>query len=175
MAERSMAGLKDERMPVKLTSMRNWKASVLLLPALCAVLFLVSCSWPKIYILKDPLTPQEHLNLGVTYEKQGDFENAIREYEMAAKKIPQGSLFLGNVYFQKGELDQAEKYYKEALEKEPDNPDALNNLAWLYYTKRENLDEAERLASRAIEINPAKKGIYEDTLKKIREVKKTKP
>ena len=146
-----------------------------LLLALCALLFFSSCSLPKIYILKDPLTPQEHLNLGVTYEKQGDFENAIREYKLAAPKNPQGYLFLGNVYFQKGELDQAEEYYKEALEKEPDNADALNNLAWLYYTKRVNLDEAEKLAGRAIELNPAKKGIYLDTLEKIGEVKRRKP
>ena len=143
--------------------------------ALCSLLFLASCSLPKIYILKDPLTPQEHLNLGVTYEKQGDFENAIKEYELAAKKIPQGSLFLGNVYFQKGELDQAEKYYRETLEKDPENADALNNLAWLYYTKKENLDEAEKLAVRAMEINPAKKGIYLDTLEKIRKAERTKP
>ncbi len=115
------------------------------------------------------------MNLGVTYEKQGDFENAIREYKLAAKKIPQGYLFLGNVYFQQGDLDQAEKFYKEALEKEPENADVLNNLAWLYYTKRENLDEGEELAVRAIELNPEKKGIYLDTLEKIREVKRLHP
>jgi len=111
--------------------------------------------------------------LGVTYEKQGDFENAIREYKLAAKKIPQGYLFLGNVYFQQGDLDQAEKFFKEALEKEPENADALNNLAWLYYTKGENLEEAEKLAARALEINPAKGSIYRDTLERIREAKKS--
>jgi tetratricopeptide (TPR) repeat protein len=151
---------------------KNSAQTIFLLPALCSLLFFSSCSLPRIYILKDPLTPQEHLNLGVTYEKQGDFENAIREYKSAAPKNPRGYLFLGNVYFQKGELDRAEEYYKEALEKEPENADALNNLAWLYYTKRENLDEAEKLALRAIELNPAKKETYLDTVEKIREVKK---
>lgn len=145
-----------------------------LLLALCSLLFFSSCSLPRIHILKDPLTPQEHLNLGVTYEKQGDFENAIKQYKLAAPKIPQGYLFLGNVYFQQGDLDQAEEFYRQVMEEEPENADALNNLAWLYYTKRENLDEAEKLAVRAMELNPAKKKIYLDTLEKIREVKRHK-
>ncbi len=145
-----------------------------LLFALCSLLFFSSCSLPRIHILKDPLTPQEHLNLGVTYEKQGDFENAIKQYKLAAPKIPQGYLFLGNVYFQQGDLDQAEEFYRQVMEEEPENADALNNLAWLYYTKRENLDEAEKLTLRAMELNPAKKKIYLDTLKKIRELKRQK-
>lgn len=145
-----------------------------LLFALCSLLFFSSCSLPRIHILKDPLTPQEHLNLGVTYEKQGDFENAIKQYKLAAPKIPQGYLFLGNVYFQQGDLDQAEEFYRQVMEEEPENADALNNLAWLYYTKRENLDEAEKLALRAMELNPAKKKIYLDTLEKIRELKRQK-
>ncbi len=145
-----------------------------LLFTLCFLLFFSSCSLPRIHILKDPLTPQEHLNLGVTYEKQGDFENAIKQYKLAAPKIPQGYLFLGNVYFQQGDLDQAEEFYRQVMEEEPENADALNNLAWLYYTKRENLDEAEKLAVRAMELNPAKKKIYLDTLEKIREVKRQK-
>jgi hypothetical protein len=38
--------------------------------------------------------------------------------------------------------------------------------------KGNNLDEAERLAKKALELNPSKKNIYDDTLEKIREVKK---
>ena len=50
---------------------------------------------------------------------------------------------------------------------------AMPNLAWLYYTKRKNIIEAEGLALKAIELNPSKKEIYNDTLKKIRELKKS--
>jgi len=56
--------------------------------------------------------------------------------------------------------------------KDKQNADACNNLAWLYYTKRENLDEAESLAMKAMELNPSKENIYGDTLEKIRELKK---
>jgi len=143
--------------------------------ALCALLLLSGCSLPRIIILKDPLTPEEHLNLGVAYEQQGEFEPAIKEYTAAAKKLPRAYLYLGNVHFQKKELGKAEAYYRKAIKNDPRNADAYNNLAWLYYSKKENLEEAEVLALKAIDLNPAKETIYRDTLEKIREMKKTAP
>jgi len=140
--------------------------------ALCALLLFAGCSLPKIIILKDPLTPEEHLNLGVAYEKQGEFDAAIKEYRLAAKKLPLAYLYLGNAHFQKEDWEKAEEYYQKAIKKEPANADAHNNLAWLYYTRKINLDRAESLALKAIELNPAKEEIYRDTLKKIRELKK---
>ena len=143
-----------------------------LLFALCSLLIYPGCSLPRIIILKDPLTPEEHINLGVTYEKQGDFDNAIKQYDLAAKKLPRAYLYLGNIYFQKKEWKRAEEYYQKGIQKEPDNADLYNNLAWLYYTQKENLDRAEGLALKAIELNPAKAEIYRDTLEKIMEIKK---
>ncbi len=143
------------------------------LAPLCLFLVIYGCSLPRIIILEDPLNPEEHLNLGVAYEKKGEFENAIREYRLAAKKLPRAYLYLGNVHFQKEELDKAEKYYKKSIRKEPTNADAYNNLAWLYYVKGEKLDKAEALALRAMELNSPKIHIYKDTLEKIMERKKT--
>jgi tetratricopeptide (TPR) repeat protein len=131
-------------------------------------LFINSCAIPKIIVLDDPLSPEEHLNLGVTYEKQGELENALKEYKTASKKLPLAYLYMGNVYFQKMEYDNAEVHYKKAIKKDPENADAYNNLAWLYYTKREKLDDAEKFALKAIELNPSKKENYGDTLEKIR-------
>jgi tetratricopeptide (TPR) repeat protein len=131
-------------------------------------LLLSGCALPRIIVLDDPLTPEEHLNLGVAYEKDGEFDNALKEYRTASEKLPVAYLYIGNIYFWKADLEEAESYYRKAVKKKPDNADAYNNLAWLFYTKRDNLAEAERLAVRAIELNPAKRDIYEDTLKKIR-------
>ena len=134
--------------------------------------FIVSCSSFKIIVLKDPLTPEEHLNLGVAYEQKGELDPAMREYQLASKKLPIAYLYLGNAHFQKNEFSKAEAYYKKAIKKEPQNADAYNNLAWLYYTRRENLGEGEKLALKAIELNPTKEQIYRDTLEKIRELRK---
>jgi len=138
-----------------------------LLSAVC----LCSCAIPKIIVLDDPLSPEEHLNLGVTYEKQGDLDNALKEYKVASKKLPISYLYMGNVYFQKKEYEEAEIYYKKAIKKNPENADAYNNLAWLYYTKSEKLDEAEGLVLKAIELNPARQEVYVDTLEKIRSLR----
>lgn len=146
-----------------------------LLPVVCCLLsvFLASCSLPRIIILDDPLTPEEHINLGVAYERQGKFDHAIEEFKKASKRLPAAYLYLGNIYMQKEDFDEAEKYYKKAIKKQPNLADAYNNLAWLYYTKKENLQEAERLALKALELSPLNEN-YKDTLNNIRKLRNTK-
>ncbi len=131
------------------------------------------CTFTRIIVLKDPLSPVEHVNLGVAYEKKGEIDLALKEYKRAAKELPIAYLYIGNVYYQKKDLDKAEKYFKKTIKKDPKNADAYNNLAWLYYTKGRNLEEAERLVLKAIELNSSKVDIYGDTLSKIRELKKS--
>jgi tetratricopeptide (TPR) repeat protein len=133
------------------------------------------CSLPKIIILKDPLTPVEHLNLGVAYEGRGEFDQAIREYQAAAKKLPIAFLYLGNAYFLKNDWDQAEIYFKKAIEKDGKNAAAHNNLAWLYFQRGKNLEQAEALAQKALELDPSKSSVYGDTLEKVREKRATQP
>ena len=140
--------------------------------AFTSLFLFTRCSSFRIIVLKDPLTPEEHLNLGVAYERNGELDHAIREYKLASKKLPVAYLHLGNSHFQKNELEKAEACYKKTIKKEPQNADAYNNLAWLYYTKRDKLDEGERLALKAIELNPSKEPIYRDTLEKIRELRR---
>jgi tetratricopeptide (TPR) repeat protein len=142
---------------------------------LCAATLFSACSIPRMIIIKDPLTPEEHLNLGVTYEKRGEFDQAIREYQLAAKKLPIAFLYLGNAYFLKNDWDQAEIYFKKAIEKDGKNAAAHNNLAWLYFQRGKNLEQAEALAQRALELDPSKSSIYKDTLEKVREKRATQP
>lgn len=143
----------------------------ILIPAILTA-FLMSCAFPRIIVLDDPLSPEEHINLGVTYEKKGELDNAIEEYKKASKKNATAYLYMGNVFFQKGQLNDSEIAYKKAMKKLPDNADLLNNLAWLYLTKNDNLEEAERLAQKAIELNPDKAPLFRDTLEKIQALRK---
>lgn len=173
MGENKVLDLVGDSTIMRNTVIKRAEIFYFLLFTLCSLLFFIGCSFPRIIVLEDPLTPEEHLNLGVAYEKKGEFENAIKEYKLAAKELSIAYLYLGNVYFQKSELSEAEKYYKRSIKKEPNNAEAYNNLAWLYYIKRENLDEAETLALRAMELNYLKIHIYRDTLEKIRKAKMT--
>jgi len=138
---------------------------------LTLLVIIAGCAMPRIIIYDDPLSSEEHLKLGMAYEKDGELDNAISEYKAAARRLPIAYLYLGNVHFQKNELDEAEKYYKKAIRKEAHNADAHNNLAWLYYIREENLDKAENLALRAMELDPSKRDVYMDTLEKVRELK----
>ena len=126
---------------------------------------LSGCSLPGLVIPRDPLTPEEHLNLGVAYEKQGEIDAALREYQTASRDLPVAYLYVGNALFQKNELKQAEKAYRKAIAKTGD-PRAYNNLAWLYYSSNQKLDQAENLARKAVELSPDSRE-FADTLEKV--------
>ncbi len=88
---------------------------------------------PQIVILKDPLTAEEHINLGYLYEKQGKLDLAEEEYKKAIRKDKKNYLAyfnLGNIYAQRREYGKAERQYRKALGLEED-PDVLNNLAYV--------------------------------------------
>jgi tetratricopeptide (TPR) repeat protein len=133
--------------------------------AACCVI--ISCTLPRIVVLSDPLTPEEHLNLGVIYERKGETALAVEEFRKASEKLPLAYVYLGNVSFQTGDFNEAERYYRHAIGEDPALGDAHNNLAWLYYTRREHLEEARALAEKAVSLDPSQPQ-YRDTLDKIR-------
>jgi len=108
---------------------------------------------PQVRVLPDPLTPQEHVTLGLAYEAKGRPELAAREYHAALRQKPGYVLAmvgLGNLAFGRGALEEAEAYYHQALAVAPQDPGANNNLAMLYLAQSANLTEAERLARQAL-------------------------
>ncbi len=127
-----------------------------------------SCAIPKIIVLHDPLSPEEHINLGLAYEKKGETKGAIREYTQAAKELPAAYVYLGNICYSIGAYAESEGYYRKAIKKKPDLADAYNNLAWLLYTRGGDLGEALALARKAVELNPSDPR-YADTVNRIDE------
>ena len=141
------------------------------------ILILAGCAMPKIpqiIVIDDPLTAQQHNDLGVAYEEKGDFALAGKEYEKAIKKnrdwvIPY--LNLGHLYYRQDKLDQAERALREGLRVKGDHPDLLNNLAWVLMEKGQ-IEQAKTLIDKAIGIEDKEE--YQDTRREILERMKEK-
>lgn len=117
----------------------------------------------------DPLSPSERLNLGVSYERAGELDLALREYERAeAGAVKSMALtYQGNIHATRNNVSMAERKYRAALKEDPNNVVALNNLAWLLVQEGRSLDEAESLIRHALEQDPEPREPYENTLKTI--------
>lgn len=134
---------------------------------------LAACSLPRITVLGDPLTAEEHLQLGLAYERDGELGLAEREYEEAANELPEARYYLGNLAFAREDWDEAERQYEKAVRGLPKDPRPRNNLAWLLYTRGEELDRAEELARQAVALaSDAERAEYADTLEKIRQARR---
>jgi len=135
---------------------------------------LSSCAVPKIIVLEDKLTAEQHNDLGYVYEQKGLFDLAEKEYLLALKKrkdwhVPYFNL--GNLAFRTGRYAKSEDFFRSALEHDPGNADAMNNLANALL-RQDKLPEARSWIEKALQIRRA--DAYLDTLKKIRE-KETVP
>ena len=121
--------------------------------AVIGVSFSACSDLPRVRVLHDPLTPEEHVKLGLAYEVEGRADLAAREYVGALGK-EQGYMpaliGLGNLAFDRGALEEAEAYYRQALITAPEDPGVNNNLAMVYLTQQEKLGEAEQLANLAL-------------------------
>jgi Tfp pilus assembly protein PilF len=107
-----------------------------------STLFLAGCpkikltELPKTVWFTDPLSAEEHADLGAIYEQEGNPERALQEYAKALKKDPKNVAALtglGNLALGQGRPKLAIRYYERALKVAPENAVVLNNLAmaWL--------------------------------------------
>lgn len=118
--------------------------------------FLSACSIPRIVVLSDPLTAQEHNDLGVSYELMGETELALKEYELAFKqdqKWDQPLINHGNVHAGLENWEAAQSSYQKALKRNSQNPETMNNLAYVLLKQDQN-DDALAWSNRAVEIQP---------------------
>ena len=110
------------------------RRAALLLPALALAVVAACSHLPKIIVLEDPLTADEHVALGVAYESRGEPGPAAREYERALKKDRasfRARLNLGNVRLSEKRYEAARAEHLQALELRPADAEATNNLAWV--------------------------------------------
>ncbi len=121
----------------------------------------------NILLMRDPLTAEEHNDLGVAYENEGKYELAIREYKKALSKNNQlivPLVNIGNVFLKQGIYPEAEKYYQKALTRDPYNLDAANNLASLYLIIGKNYQMALANLTGAVAYNKGFPAYAMDTM-----------
>jgi len=128
---------------------------------------IVGCgSIPRIVFLHDPLTPQEHVKLGLSYESQHDWKAAEKEYLAALDLDPKfqpALAILGNVYAEQEQYEAAEKVYRRLLDLNPNHAMANNNLAWIYIVQGIRLSEASERIERALSADSEHRAFYLDT------------
>ena len=101
--------------------------------------------------------------LAQAYEKLQNYSKSIAALQIFLKEYPNNSwalLRLALVYDLDNQAVSAEKIYLKILEQEPEDSLALNNLSWLYLTKKKSPENAKKalvLAKKAVAIdsNPA--------------------
>ncbi len=98
--------------------------------------------------------------------RSGDFAGGVAFLEGLLAKSPDDDELLYNLGVLHGEAkhyDEAMKYMQRALEKNPDNAAALNYVGYSWAERGENLDQAEAMITRALELRP-EDGFITDSL-----------
>jgi tetratricopeptide (TPR) repeat protein len=98
----------------------------------------------------------EHLDMGIDYLDQGQFDQAIAEFQTAIQLDPgdAGAHYnLGLAYQKQDKLDEAAAAYQEAIQLDPDMAEVHNNLG-LIYDDQGKPDQAIAEYQEAIRIDP---------------------
>jgi len=102
---------------------------------------------------------QAYVALGGLYYEQKEYQNALREYQNALRRMKEDNdaqlhLRLASAYGKMGEqyIDKTLQEYRKALDLAPDDDAVLNAYAYSLSEHNQNLDEAERLMRKAIQI-----------------------
>lgn len=92
----------------------------------------------------------------IAYYQDGDYENAIRAYDLLEKEFEQNFVAFygkGVTYKAMGKNKEAKSWLLQAKELEPENQSVLYNLSHIEYLE-ENNDVAMELINRALEMDP---------------------
>lgn len=107
--------------------------------------------------------------LAQVYEKGKRWEEGAKALE-EAQKLSTGKQDAATVHFMRGALyekmkdwERAEAEFRKVLDADPDNASALNYLGYMFADRGVRLEEADKLISRALELEPGN-GAYMDSL-----------
>lgn len=111
-------------------------------------------------------TPQIYGMHASLLDEAGESQRALESLARGIKKFPQNAqlrFYAGTIHDKLGDKKKTISEMKAVIELEPDHVQGLNYLAFTWAEEGVNLEEAEKLARRAIELEP-KDGYILDTL-----------
>lgn len=109
--------------------------------------------------------PQFYSLAATLYDEKGDVAKAESTLNEGLAQFPENvqlNFFLGTVYDRKGQKDKVITQMRKVVNMDPQHVQGLNYLAFTFAEMGDNLDEAEDLAQRAIDLEP-KDGFVLDT------------
>ena len=117
-------------------------------------------------VAENPNSPQIYLALGNAYRQKDDLANAVSSFQKAEALAPKDTLplmALGESLAGAGQKPLALETYRRALQMKPDSATILNATAYLIAETGGSLDEALKLAQKAV-ASDAQQPNFSDTL-----------
>lgn len=116
-----------------------------------------------------PDQPMLYLFAGAANFQLKDFEAAVKYFKNGVnfvvgndKMLAQFYSYLGDTYFQLKDHQHSDEAYERALKIEPSNVLVLNNYAYYLSLRNINLEKAEQMSKKAVELDPGN-GSNQDT------------
>jgi len=116
-----------------------------------------------------PTVPEPYLYNGIALSRIGRHDEAIESLITGRDVVVDNPILqaqfwssLGDAYNEAKRFSDSDKAYDKALALEPDNAGTLNNFAYYLSVRNEQLEKAERMSKRSLEITPAA-ATYMDT------------
>jgi len=116
--------------------------------------------------IRERPSPELFEALATTYEREGKLTEAIALLSGALAKSPKDEVLLytlGAAYERKGDFEKSIAQMRLLLQVNPDNAAALNFIGYSLTEKGRDLEEAEQLVKRALELRPDS-GAFLDSL-----------
>ncbi len=120
----------------------------------------------EVAIKGQPDQPQFYALYASLLEDLKEYNKAVQMLSSAVSKFPEHAqlhFFLGSMQDRIGEVENTETSMKRVLQIDENHVQALNYLAYTYADHSKNLDEAEKMVRRALELQPSD-GYILDTL-----------
>jgi|GEM_PF-517263 len=102
------------------------------------------------------LSASDHMDKGLDYEDQGQFDAAIAAFDAAIRLDPDDALAhynLGRVYYLQDQMEQAAAAFEKAIQIDPEMAEAHTNLGAVYRAQG-RVEEAIAACETAIQLDP---------------------